>query len=323
MSEVPALAITIGDPAGIGPEVVVRALAAESLLARVLLVGDTRVVADAVRLVGAKFAVSRVGCFEDARFATGTLDVLDPGTLSYGEIPVGRLSALCGRAVTEWSDIALQLARDAKVGAVIKAPVNFEAIRLSGALPAIPPPAGETHILLIAGPLRVVHLTDHIPLRGVFARISRDAILRLIRLTHVSLTTWGIAAPKIGVAGLNPHAIGDEEQWHIQPAIEAARGEGIDAHGPVSPDSVFRQGVHGAYDCVIAHYHDQGHIAVKTFKFDGNCALVLSDEPFLRVSVAHGTAFDIAGKGIADFTGMAAAIKTAAFLAGGKGFPPA
>jgi 4-hydroxy-L-threonine phosphate dehydrogenase PdxA len=320
LNQIPVVATMIGDPCGIGPEVVIKALAGSVGPAQPLLIGDAQVVRDAIALTKAPFSVRPVAALEDARFAPGCLDVLDPGTLDYREVTPGRLSAACGKAVSEWWNITTQLARDKRVAAIVKAPTNSEAIRLGGGTAHTAAPAPATYLFLITGPLRVVHLTDHIPLREVLARVRKDEILQLIRLTHESLRGWGIAAPRIGVAGLNPHAYGDEERQEIAPAVESARALGIDAQGPVSPDSLFRLCAEGVYDCVIAHYHDQGHIAVKTWRFDGNCAVLLG-EPYLRVSVAHGTAFDIAGRGIADHRSMAAAIKTAAMLAAGQGFP--
>lgn len=318
MNSNPIVATMIGDPCGIGPEVTVKALAENVGSARYLLVGDAQVVRDAIALTGTGFTVHAISRFEDARFEPGRLDVLDPGTLDPREISVGQLSAACGKAVTDWWNLTTRLALDKQVAAIVKAPVNSEAIRMGGGATAAM--TATTYLFLITGPLRVVHLTDHIPLREVFAHLRRDEILRVIRLIHESLQAWGVSAPKIGVAGINPHAYGDEERQEIGPAVELARGLGIDAQGPVSPDSLFRLCTEGAYDCVVAHYHDQGHIAVKTWRFDGNCALMLG-EPYLRVSVAHGTAFDIAGRGIADHRSMAAAIRTASTLAAGRGFP--
>jgi 4-hydroxy-L-threonine phosphate dehydrogenase PdxA len=301
--------------------VVIKALAGGAGPARQLLVGDAQVVRDTIALTAAPFAVNAISRFEDARFEPGCLDVLDPGTLDQRDIAIGQLSAACGRAVTEWWDITTRLAREGLVKAAVKGPTNSEAVKLGGGGGgAAPAPADPTYLFLITGPLRVVHLTDHIPLRDVFGHVRKDQILRLIRLIDASLKSWGVPAPKIGVAGINPHARGDEERQEIAPAIEAARELGIDAQGPVSPDSLFRLGTEGAYDCVIAHYHDQGHIAVKTWRFDGNCAVMLG-EPYLRISVAHGTAFDIAGRGIADHRSMASAMNTAAMLAAGQGFP--
>jgi len=318
MNVSPIIATMIGDPCGIGPEVTIKALAEEVGPARHLLVGDAQVVRDAIALTGSRFAVHAISRFEDARFEPGRLDVLARGTLDPGAVSIGQLSAACGKAVTEWWNLCIQLAMDKRVAAIVKAPVNSEAIRLGGG--ASVPKTNTTYLFLITGPLRVVHLTDHIPLRDVFSHVRKEVILQALRLIHESLQAWGVPAPRIGVAGLNPHAYGTEEQFEIGPAIELARELGIDAYGPVSPDSLFRLCVEGAYDCVVAHYHDQGHIAVKTWRFDGNCALLLG-EPYLGISVAHGTAFDIAGKGIADHRSMTAAIKTVSMLAAGQGFP--
>ncbi len=316
----PIVATMIGDPCGIGPEIVVKALAADIGDARQLLVGDARVVQNAISLTGVPLTVNAIMQFDDARYDNGTIDVLDPGTLDMRDVTIGQVSAGCGRAVSQWWDMTVDLARDGRVAAVVKAPVNSEAIKLDGGRPQQGILQGKTFLFLITGALRVIHLTDHIPLRDVFAQLTEKAIFDLIRLTHDSLRAWGIPAPRIGVAGINPHALGDEEEQQIAPAIRAAQSLGIDAQGPVPPDSLFRLCTEGNYDCVIAHYHDQGHIAVKTWRFEGNCAVMLG-EPFLRVSVAHGTAFDIAGKGIADPASIAQAMRTAAALAAGEGFP--
>lgn len=322
MTKAPIVATMVGDPCGIGPEVVVKALASGEVPGRTLLVGDARVVESAIALTKAPLSARKVESIEQARFEPGCLDVLDPGGLRPEDVTPGRVSAACGRAVTLWWEIATDLAKNGRVSAAVKAPVNSEAIRQAGGATPEAVQSGQTYLFLITGPLRVVHLTDHIPLRQVLAQIKQEKILDLIRLTHDSLRRWGIAHPKIAVAGINPHAQGEEEQREIEPAVAQARASGVDAVGPVSPDSVFRQCTEGAYDCVLAHYHDQGHIAVKTWKFTGNCAIVLG-APYLRVSVAHGTAFDIAGKGIADPRSMVEAMKTAATLAAGQGFPRA
>jgi len=318
VSLAPIVATMIGDPCGIGPEVVVKGLGTGDVPGRHLLIGDASVVESAVALANVGLAVRRVSSLEDARFVSGTLDVLDPGNLRPQDVTPGQLSAACGRATTEWMDIALGLARRGAVAAVVKAPTNTEAMRLGGVAPK--ESSGKTHLFLITGPLRVVHLTDHVPLRQVLNEVTQQNVLALLRLTHESLRRWGFAKPRIGVAGINPHAEGAEEECEIAPAVATARREGIEAVGPVSADSIFRLCVEGAYDCVLAHYHDQGHIAVKTWKFSGNCALNLGPK-YIRISVAHGTAFDIAGKGVANHLAMTAAMKTAATLAAGEGFP--
>ncbi len=322
MPDKPILAISIGDPAGIGPEVTVKALADGALAARPLLIGDTASVERAVALTGARLGVHRVAAAAEARYLPGTLDVLDPGTLAPRDITVGRASGACGRAVLEWIDIADRLARAGAADAVIMGSVNSESIKLSGSRGrATRFPPGSTYLFLISGPLRIVHLTDHIPLRQVCLEgVRKDNILTLLRLAHASLERWGVAKPRIGVAGLNPHAQGEEEAEEIAPAIAAAVAEGIAASGPVSPDTVFRQGIEGRYDCVMALYHDQGHIPLKTWGFSGNFAFQMG-APYLHGTVAHGTAFDIAGKGIADHSMMRAALTAAASLAAGHGFP--
>jgi 4-hydroxythreonine-4-phosphate dehydrogenase len=168
MTKIATIAVMIGDPSGIGPEVVVKALANERLDARVVLIGDAGVVSDTIDLLEAPLKARRISDIGQARFEPGVIDVLDPGNLDRNAFSVGRLSAECGRAVTEWWDIATRLALDKKVDAIIKAPVNFEAIRLADAKPAVHSGVDETYLLLITGSLRVVHLTDHIPLRDVF-----------------------------------------------------------------------------------------------------------------------------------------------------------
>lgn len=315
------IAAMIGDPAGIGPEVIVKALAGAGRPdARVLLVGSADAVAERVHALNAPLRIRRIRTYGEALFEPGTIDVLDGGELDPASVRFGTLSAACGRAVTRWWDTTMQLALDGRVDAVIKAPVNFEAIRLAGENPQAAAGPARTHLALLTGPLRIIHLTDHIPLREVFAQVRHEAIANLLRLTHRTLLAWGVGAPRIGVAGLNPHAVGDEEQSDIAPAIDTARQAGIDAHGPVPPDSLFRQCAEGEYDCVVAHYHDQGHIAAKTWRFGDGCAAMLG-EPFLRISIPHGTAFDIAGRGVADSRSMASALQHAAWLGSGKGFP--
>jgi 4-hydroxythreonine-4-phosphate dehydrogenase len=316
----PVVAVTIGDPCGIGPEVVVKALGEPGVPGRKLLIGDARVVEQTLAMVRSPLRSRAVDSFEQARFEPGCIDVLDPGTLKSQDVTPGVLSTACGRATLLWWELASKLAEHGKVAAIVKGPINSEAQRAA----AGPEPKGtepvQTHLFLITGPLRVVHLTDHVTLREMLDRVKMQSVLDLIRLMHDSLKRWGIAKPRIGVAGLNPHCYGPEDKQEIAPAVAKAASEGIEATGPVPPDSIFRQCIEGQFDCVVAHYHDQGHIPVKTWKFSGNCALVLG-EPYLRMSVAHGTAFDIAGKGVADHLSMTAAIKTVAMLAAGRGFP--
>jgi 4-hydroxythreonine-4-phosphate dehydrogenase len=312
------VAATIGDPCGVGPEVLVQALSSPRAPREVLLVGCAETVQRAIRITGSRLNVVPVRSVADARFREGVIHVLDHGRYLAERFRPAEPDALAGRAVVEWWDTAIALAQAGEVGAVVKGPVSKEVIRLGcGDLP----PEPLTYLLLVTGtPLRVAHLSDHVPLAEALGQVTEANVLAFIRLVHESLRAWGIAAPRIGVAGVNPHAQGREEREAIAPAVLQARNLGIAVSGPVSPDTVFRQCIQGDYDCVIAHYHDQGHIAVKTWKFDGNCALNLGS-PFLRLSVPHGPAYDIAGQGKADSRSMLEALRTAAALAAGRGFP--
>jgi 4-phospho-D-threonate 3-dehydrogenase / 4-phospho-D-erythronate 3-dehydrogenase len=311
------VAATIGDPCGVGPEVIVHALGSPLAPDNVLLIGCAETVERAVRDTGSNLQVVRVRHPPSAASETGLIHVLDDGLYSR-EFTPGQPVADAGRAVVHWWNTAVTLAEAGDVGAVVKGPVSKEVIKLGcGELP----PEPVTYLLLITGTaLRVAHLSDHVPLGEALTRVTRANLLEFIRLVHKSLRAWGIHSPRIAVAGLNPHAQGREEREEIEPAVRQACADGIKVTGPFSPDTVFRQGIQGENDCIIAHYHDQGHIAVKTWKFDGNCALNLGS-PFIRLSVPHGPAYDIAGQGIADSRSMLEALRTAAALAAGRGFP--
>jgi len=310
----PVLAVTIGDPCGIGAEVIVKALASGEVPGRTVLVGDAGVVRRALDISHSRLQIHAVRLFEEAQFRNGYVDVIDPGTLNAEDITVGQVSPKCGQAVLAWEKVATELARQKKISAIVTGPVNVEAI---GARTIA---TGNIYLLLITGPLRVVHLTDHITLRQMLDEVRMDNLVSLIRLTHRSLEGWGVAKPRIGVAGLNPHCKGPEEEQEIAPAVRKAVSEGINASGPIPPDTIFRYCIEGRFDCVVALYHDQGHIPVKTWRFDGNSSIHLG-MPYISMSVAHGSAFDIAGKGIADPKSMATTMKTAAMLGAGKGFP--
>jgi 4-hydroxy-L-threonine phosphate dehydrogenase PdxA len=315
----PLVVATIGDPCGIGPEVLVKALSTGEGFGRTLLVGDADTVARTIAMTRSPLSMRPCSAFEQARFEPGCIDVLDPGSLRPADITPGHVSPACGRAVVEWWDIATRLAQQGLAKAIVKGPINSEAIR-AGGLKEQSPPSGPTHLFLVTGPLRVAHLTDHLTLREMLDLVTRENVSALIHLLDASLKSWGIAGPRIGVAGLNPHCHGPEDREQIAPAVADAAAKGIRVAGPIPADSIFRQCIDGEFDCVLAHYHDQGHVAVKTWRFAGNCALILGT-PYVRMSVAHGTAFDIAGKGIADHSSMAAAMRTAAMLSAGKGFP--
>ncbi|MBI4202234.1 MAG: 4-hydroxythreonine-4-phosphate dehydrogenase PdxA, partial [Chloroflexi bacterium] len=260
------------------------------------------------------------------------ISVLDPHNLDYAGVTLGQISAKAGKACMEWAELAGRLCLGAGVKAMATAPVNKEAASLAGykeighmELLQAMTKATNVATMLISGQLRVVHLTTHRSLRRACDAVTRDNILGKLKLTDDYFKQWGFPHPRIGVAALNPHAsdgglLGDEEEMQIAPAVNDARALGIDATGPVPADTVFNQAIDGKYDAVLCMYHDQGHIPVKVHGFEESVSINLG-LPLVRTSVDHGTAFDIAGKGIAQAVSMVEAIKLAAMVAGGKGLP--
>ena len=332
----PAIAITMGDPCGIGPEVVVKALADPWVYAscRPLVVGNIFAIERAIALVGLSLKVNHLEDPLAAGRNPATVDVVDSGNLNPEDITVGRISPQCGRAAMEWVTQAGELALAGTVAALATAPLNKEAASLAGYksvghMELLQELSGTKTVatMLIAKNLRVVHLTTHRSLRLACDYVKKDRILEFLQLTHDSFVDWGIQHPSIGVAALNPHGsdgglLGNEEAEEISPAVTAAQERGIDAIGPVPADAIFHQAIQGRYDVVLAMFHDQGHIPVKVYGFEESITANLG-LPFVRTSVDHGTAFDIAGKGIASHTSMLEAIRLAVSLAKGSGLPVA
>ncbi len=334
--ERPLLAVTMGDPAGVGPEVVVGALARRSLRdeCRVLIVGDSRILARAAAAAGRRLRPRAVSSAEETHRCTSAVCLLDLANADPEQIPLAEVSAAAGRAAAAYIRKAVELAQAGTVSGIVTAPINKEALRLAG----IPHPGhtemlaslcGVRHVamMLVHGDMRVSHVTTHVSLREACGLVSQERVLRVIRLTHETLRRLGVADARIAVAGLNPHAgesglFGDEEIREIAPAVEQARGEGIEVAGPLPPDTVFARHRAGEFDAVVAMTHDHGHIAVKTVGFarKGSGGLrsagvnVTLGLPVIRTSVDHGTAFDIAGRGAADPTSMVEAIRLAAHM---------
>jgi 4-phospho-D-threonate 3-dehydrogenase / 4-phospho-D-erythronate 3-dehydrogenase len=321
-SPLPIIAVMVGDPAGIGPEVAVKAAVDPSVQAvcRPLLIGDLASACAAARQAAIPDELESICVFDPDVLVPSRIVVLDPHDLASHEYRVGHPSAAAGRAVVRWIALADQISHDGLIGGWIMGPIDSTSLKLAGEVSSIDDlqPDG-TFMFRMSGKLRVVPLTEHIPLRDVAGTVTRDAVLNLIRLVSGRLNAWGIEAPKIGVAGLNPHAMFEEDATFIAPAVEDAKSEGIDAIGPVSPDSVFRHGLDGRYDAVVSMYHDQGQIALKSAAFQGACTVYLG-VPYVRATVPHGTAMDIAGRNLAQHHSMAAALRTAAALASGRGF---
>lgn len=341
----PLLAVTMGDPAGIGPEVVVAALASRRVRAacRALVVGDARILERAACTLGRRFAARVVSEAEEANRHPRRVCLLDLHNADPAEIALGRVSAAAGRAAAECIERAAALALSGRVAGLVTAPVSKEALRLAGIghpghteMLAALTGAPEVAMMLVHGPLRVCHVTTHLSVREALGRVTRSRVVAVIRLTDRALARMARPASadtnlprrRIAVAGLNPHAgeaglFGEEEAREIAPAVADARAEGIDAVGPLPPDTVFARHRAGEFDAVVAMLHDHGHIAVKTLGFtrrpDGrlrsagvNVTLGL---PIVRTSADHGTAFDIAGRGLADPASMIAALLLAAATA--------
>ncbi len=328
----PAIAITMGDPCGIGPEVVVKALADPWVYAacRPLVVGNTYAMQQAVELAGVPLRVNHLDDPSAAGRDPAVVDVVDIGNLNPEDITVGQISPTCGKAAMQWLNREGELAQAGTVEALATAPLNKEAASLAGYksighMELLQELTGAKTVatMLMAKKLRVVHLTTHRSLRLACDYVKKDRILEFLQITHDSFVKWGFDRPSIAAAALNPHGsdgglLGNEEAEEIAPAIAEARERGIDAIGPVPADVVFHQAIEGRYDVVLAMFHDQGHIPVKVHGFEESITANLG-LPFVRTSVDHGTAFDIAGKGVASHTSMLEAIRLAVALAKGNG----
>lgn len=325
----PVIAVTMGDPCGIGPEVIAKALADKDLreVCSPVVVGNAIAMTRAVKLAGLSLKVREFKPSDS--FSINSIPIIDPGNLDPGEITIGEISPKCGQAAMEWVTHAADLAINGMVQALATAPVNKEAASLAGYkaighMELLQELSGATNVatMLVSGKLRVVHLTTHRSLRVACDYVTRDRILSILKLTNDSLLKWGFSRPRIAAAALNPHGsdgglLGTEEQTEISPAVSDAKALGIDASGPIPADIVFHQAIQGNYDAVLAMYHDQGHIPIKVHGFERSISINIG-LPFVRTSVDHGTAFDIAGKGVADHLSMIEAIRSAATLSSGS-----
>jgi 4-hydroxythreonine-4-phosphate dehydrogenase len=323
----PIVAVTIGDPAGIGPEIVAKTFAEENLhdKNKALVVGDAGILQRAIRLLELPLRTSEISHPGEALFESGSVDVIQVGELPEN-LPFGELDARAGAAAFKYVRRATELALERSVGAVATAPLNKEAMHLGGY--KYP---GHTEILaeltgtrdfammLVASELRVIHVSTHVSLREAIDRVSKERVLTVIHLARDALSKIGVNEPRIAVAGLNPHAgehglFGNEDAERIAPAIAEAVEEGIDVSGPHPPDTVFARARKGEFDVVVVQYHDQGHIPIKLMGFEDGVNVTVG-LPFFRTSVDHGTAFDIAGTGKAEHSSMRAALDLARMLA--------
>ena len=320
MSNVPIIAATIGDIGGIGPEVCLKAAASEDVqrVCRPLLIGSRRVLEMAAAFSNVNRRLVSVAKPADALTCDGVA-ILDPGGLDQAYHVLPQPSAVAGQLTLRWLDVARRLLADDCVGALIHGPVNSDSLKLAAGVSdpeALIQPAGS-FLLRLSGALRIVSLTEHIPISAVPQFIKRESIFRLVLLLHDTLGRWGIARPRLAVAGLNPHAVGTEERTEIRPAVEEAIASGLTVSGPIAPDSLFRLLLDDKVDGVVTMYHDQGQIALKTTYFEGACTVMIGRSD-IQVAVPHGTAYEIAGQGIAQHFSMLSAFLTAARLAASR-----
>jgi 4-hydroxythreonine-4-phosphate dehydrogenase len=331
----PVIAITMGDAAGVGPEIIVKALLSRQIydICCPLVIGDAGAMSEALRLVESPIRLRPIDGVDELLGNYGTIDLIDLHNLDPKDITIGRVCRACGKAAMEYIIKAADLALTDKVRALVTAPINKEATVQAGYgdighlefLARISRTA-EYATMLVSGTLRVVHLTTHYSLKDACALVTKEKILARLKLTDSSFRKWGVAGPRIGVAALNPHAgegglFGSEEIEQIIPAIKEAQNLGINARGPFPADSIFVRAIGGEFDVVLAMYHDQGHIAVKVHGFEDSVSVALG-LPFVRTSVDHGTAFDIAGKGVAQSRSLEEAIKMAVSLIEGRVLNP-
>ncbi len=324
MKSIKLLAITMGDPAGIGPEIIAK-LFRDHDAGGAIVVGDPRIMAHAVRLIGGKVDVVEIRSSSEL-VAKGTIPVLKVGNVPEF-IPLGQVSREAGACAYAAIETAIGLAKSGKIGGIVTAPIHKEALKLAG----IHHP-GHTEILadltgtqnfgmmLANEELRVMLVSIHVSLTEAIKLVTQANVLSAIRLAHQGTQAFGVAQPRIAVAGLNPHAgenglFGSEEIEIIAPAIQTARAEGLDVSGPFAPDTIFMRARIGEFDCVVAQYHDQGLIPVKYLGVDKGVNITVG-LPFVRTSVDHGTAFDIAGQGKADESSLLYALKVAKRMVG-------
>jgi len=327
----PVIGITMGDAAGIGPEITAKIFSEKKLFdfCRPLVIGDARVMDKAISVTAANVKINRIKDISQACFRCGLMDVLHIAGVDPAEIKMGQVNAKCGKAAVEYVKKAGEMAMAGLIDATVSAPLNKEAMRAAGYHYE-----GQTQIfaeltdtknyamMLVMGTLRMFMVTNHMALREACDRITKEKVLSVIKLADRALRDMKIKEPGIAVSGLNPHAgegglFGKEEIEQIIPAIESAKRLGINAIGPVPPDAVFVQAKDGKYDAVLSMYHDHGTMAMKLLGF-GSVVTVLVGLPIIRTSVGHGTAFDIAGQGVADESNLLEAVKMAAQIAGGR-----
>lgn len=321
----PLIAVPVGDPAGIGPEIVVKAAADEKVIkeVRCVVIGSKDIIEQALEIADVHLRINLLETPEDGVYEEGILNLIDLKNVDMQKFAFGKVSGMCGRAAYEYIEKSIELANEGKVDAVATAPINKESLR-AGGIDFI----GHTEIfgaltktydpltMFETNGMRIFFLTRHVSLREMLDMITKERIKDYVKRCLKALEKLGVAKGTMAVAGLNPHSgehglFGQEEVNEITPAIQELREEGYDVVGPIGADSVFHQAAIGKYNSVLSLYHDQGHIAAKTLDFERTIAIT-NGMPILRTSVDHGTAFDIAGKNMVSAVSMVEAILVAA-----------
>jgi len=323
--EKPIIAVTMGDPAGIGPEIVAKSIADKATydVARCIVIGDKKVMEKAIEIVGADLKVNVVESPADGDYSYGVLNMIDLDNIDMSRFEYGKINAMCGQAAFDYIKKSIEITMDKQADAVATTPINKESLHAAevdfighteifGALTGTADPL----TMFETNGLRVFFLTRHKSLRDMLDDIKKDRIIDYVERCTDALRRLGVKEGTMAVAGLNPHSgehglFGWEEVKEIAPAVEELKERGFNVAGPVPADSVFHQAAQGRFNSVLSLYHDQGHIATKTLDFDRTISIT-NGMPILRTSVDHGTAFDIAGKGIAGAVSMEEAIRLAA-----------
>lgn len=321
----PLIAIPMGDPAGIGPEIVVKAIASKDVFntARPLIVGDKKIIENAISFTNISLKVNIIEHPKDGLYNEDILNLIDLDNVDMDKFKIGEISGMCGKAAYDYIAKSIEFANEGKVAAVATTPINKESLQAGGILYI-----GHTEIfaaltktkdpltMFEVRDMRVFFLSRHVSLREACDLVTQDRIIDYVKRCKDVLNTLGVEEGTMAIAGLNPHSgenglFGWEEVNEVTPAVEKLQSQGYDVVGPIGADSVFALALKGRYNSVLSLYHDQGHIATKTLDFERTIAIT-GGMPILRTSVDHGTAMDIAGKGIASEVSMVEAIRLAA-----------
>jgi 4-hydroxythreonine-4-phosphate dehydrogenase len=326
----PIVGVTMGDPAGVGPEIVCKMFAEKTIydFCKPLVVGDSACLSEGMKVGKVTVQLNSIKKVSESKFVPGTIDVIDLHNVDMKNLKMGEPQAMAGKACVEYIKRAVELALAGEIDAIVTGPINKKAMNMGGykysghtELLADLTKTKDFAMLLVTGPLKVIHVSTHVSLVEAIRRVQKERIMTVIKLADQALREMGIPHPRIAVAGLNPHAgedgmFGNEEIDTIAPAIEAVKKTGIDVSGPIAPDTIFMRAKKGEFDVVVAMYHDQGHVAIKMLGFElgVNVSIGL---PIIRTSVDHGTAYRRAGRklGTGDPSSLIEATRLAAQMA--------